>query len=104
MHIVITDQENENSVKEESFLANKYTVISRSGLNTTEIEIIEAMRGLANPKRILFLENRTGVSGIIARGLISRSGDLYPFHGLVLCRQNQEKLVKKQGFLCYRLL
>ena len=69
MLICITDRDNKTVVKEESFLANKYTVISRSGLNITEIQIIEAMRGLANPKRILFLENRTGVSGIIARGL-----------------------------------
>ena len=69
MLICITDQDNKTVVKEESFLANKYTVISRSGLNITEIQIIEAIRGLANPKRILFLENRTGVSGIIARGL-----------------------------------
>jgi len=67
--ICITDQENNTAVKEESFLDEKYTVISRSGLNITEIQIIEAIRGLANPKRILFLENRTGVSGIIARGL-----------------------------------
>ncbi|MBM2834378.1 MAG: hypothetical protein HW406_1539 [Candidatus Brocadiaceae bacterium] len=98
MHIVITDQENENLVKEEVFLGNQYTVISRSGLNITEIQIIEAIRGLANPKRILFLENRTGVSGIIARGLYPEA------EILVLCWQNQEKLVKKQGFLCYRLL
>ncbi len=69
MRIVITDQENGNLAKEESFLGNQYTVISRSGLNITEIQLIEAVRGLAHPKRVLFLENRTGVCGIIAKDL-----------------------------------
>lgn len=69
MFICITDQENNTAVKEESFLDKKYTVVSRSGLNITEIQIIEILKRLTSPKRILFLENRTGVSGIIARCL-----------------------------------
>jgi len=69
MHIVITDRENKNLVKEEVFLGNQYSVVSRSGLNVTEVQVVEVLKELANPKRILFLENRTGVSGIIARGL-----------------------------------
>ena len=69
MLICITDQDNKTVVKEESFLGNQYTVISRSGLNITEIQIVEILKELTSPKRILFLENRTGVSGIIARGL-----------------------------------
>jgi len=47
MRIVITDQENGNLAKEESFLGNQYTVISRSGLNITEIQLIEAVRGFS---------------------------------------------------------
>ena len=69
MHIVITDRENKNLVKEEVFLGNQYRVVSRSGLNVTEVQVVEVLKELANPKRILFLENRTGVSGVIARGL-----------------------------------
>jgi len=69
MHIVITNRENESLVKEEVFLGNQYSVVSRSGLNVTEVQVVEVLKELANPKRILFLENRTGVSGIIARGL-----------------------------------
>ena len=45
MLICITDQDNKTVVKEESFLANKYMVISRSGLNITEMQIIEAIKG-----------------------------------------------------------
>ena len=69
MLIYITDQDNENLVKEESFLDNRYKVISRSGLNVTEIQIIKILKDLTRPKKILFLENRTGVCGIIAKDL-----------------------------------
>lgn len=71
MIISITGQDDKTARKEESFLNNQYTVISRSGLNITEIQLIEILQKLERPRKILFLENRTGVSGIIAR-------DLYP--------------------------
>ncbi|MBI5679161.1 MAG: methyltransferase [Planctomycetes bacterium] len=69
MHIVITDRENESLVKEEVFLGNRYRVVSRSGLNVTEAQVVEVLKGLANPKRILFIENRTGVCGMVAKDL-----------------------------------
>jgi len=69
MFISITDTKNKPFIKEESFLQNRYRVISRSGLSVTEIQFFEVLKGLISPKRILFLENRTGVCGIIARSL-----------------------------------
>ncbi|NUO08328.1 MAG: methyltransferase [Candidatus Brocadia sp.] len=67
--ICITDRDNQTLIKEESFLSNQYKIISRSGLNVTEIQIIEILKELSIPARISFLENRTGVCGIIARHL-----------------------------------
>lgn len=71
MNICITDRDNKTLAKEESFLGDRYKVVSRSGLNVTEIQIIEILKELSIPERIFFLENRTGVCSIIAR-------DLYP--------------------------
>ncbi len=77
MLISITDQDDKTVRKEESFLNNQYTILSRSGLNITEIQLIEILQKLDRPKKILFLENRTGVSGIIAH-------DLYPMAGMII--------------------
>ncbi len=71
MLISIADQDDKTVLKEESFLDNRYTAISRSGLNITEIQLIEVLKDPDRPGKILLLENRTGVTGIIAR-------DLYP--------------------------
>lgn len=67
--ICIAELDNKTPVKEESFLNDQYRVISRSGLNVTEIQIIEILNKISVPERILFLENRTGVCSIIARYL-----------------------------------
>ncbi len=69
LSICIANHDQKNLVKEESFLGNHYKVISRSGLNVTEIQIIEILKELSAPERIFFLGNRTGVCGIIARYL-----------------------------------
>lgn len=69
MLIYITDQDTKTVLREESFFGNQYKVISRSGLNVTEIQVIEVLKELTNPNKILFLETRTGVCGIIAKGL-----------------------------------
>lgn len=67
--ITVTNREDKTGGKEESFLDNRFRIVSRSGLNITETQIIEALKGLSGPKRILFLENRTGVSGMVANCL-----------------------------------
>lgn len=69
LSICITDPDNKTQVEEESFLNDQYRVISRSGLNVTEIQVIEILKKISIPGRILFLENRTGVCSIIARSL-----------------------------------
>lgn len=69
MFITITDREEKTTGKEELFLDNQFRVASRSGLNVTEIQIIGVLKELSGPKRILFLENRTGVCGIVASAL-----------------------------------
>lgn len=69
MFITITDREEKTTGKEELFLDNQFRVASRSGLNVTEIQIIGVLKELSSPKRILFLENRTGVCGIVASAL-----------------------------------
>ncbi|MBF0197441.1 MAG: class I SAM-dependent methyltransferase [Planctomycetes bacterium] len=56
--------------KEEEFLQGQFNVISRSGLHPTEKQLIEHLGNLKKePNRILFLENRSAVSSIIARSL-----------------------------------
>lgn len=69
MLIRITDKAKPHLTKEETFLKNQYNVISRSGLNVTEKQLIEGLKEIGQPKKILFLENRTGVSGIIVNNL-----------------------------------
>ncbi|MBI5307678.1 MAG: hypothetical protein HZB37_04925, partial [Planctomycetes bacterium] len=70
MDICITE-ESIGRVRKELLFGGRYAVTSRSGLNVTETQIIEAFTGLARPDNILFLENRTGASGMIA-------GDMFP--------------------------
>ena len=53
----------------EKFLDFEYEVYSRSGLNETEKRLIKKLPGVKEPKRILILENRTGVIGMIASDL-----------------------------------
>jgi len=66
----------------EKFLDFKYEVYSRSGLNETEKRLIKKLQGVKVPKRILILENRTGVIGMIA-------SDLFPEAEIVI--QNIDK-------------
>lgn len=73
MQICITDQKGKASIKKELFFNGKYKVVSRSGLNVTEIQIIKILKDLAAPQRILFLENRTGVCGVIASNLYPKA-------------------------------
>ncbi len=70
MDICITE-ESIGRVRKESLFGGRYTVTSRSGLNVTETQIIETFKGLPRPENMLFLENRTGASGIIA-------GNMFP--------------------------
>ena len=60
MHIVITNRENESLVKEEVFLGNQYSVVSRSGLNVTEVQVVEVLKELANPKGFFFWKTGQG--------------------------------------------
>ena len=53
----------------EKYLDFEYEVYSRSGINETEKRLIKKLPGLKEPKKILILENRTGVIGMIANDL-----------------------------------
>jgi hypothetical protein len=53
----------------EKFLDFEYEVYSRSGINETEKRLIKKLPGLNEPKKILILENRTAVIGMIANDL-----------------------------------
>lgn len=65
MIIQITDPRDGESTSE-SFLENRYDVISRSGLSVTETRLIEALPRLSAPGHLLVLGNRTGALGMIA--------------------------------------
>ena len=67
MLIQITDEI--KRFKKESFINGKFVVFSRSGLNIAEKKFITLLPKIGNPKNILILENRTGVSAIIATNL-----------------------------------
>ncbi|MCF7912668.1 MAG: methyltransferase [Candidatus Cloacimonetes bacterium] len=66
----------------EKFLDFKYEVYSRSGINETEKRLIKKLPELNEPRKILILENRTGVIGMIA-------SDLFPEAEITL--QNVDK-------------
>ncbi len=55
--------------RSECYLENQFEVISRSGLNQSEKNIIDQLVFLKDPKRLLFAENRTGAAAMIAREL-----------------------------------
>jgi len=88
MIIRITDPLEYGASTSESFLDNRYDVISRSGLNLTETQLIRALPQLANPSHLLILGNRTGVLGMIASRVfpgvqvVVSSLDLYHHHAI----------------------
>ncbi len=69
MQIQITDLKKNRATKEESFLKNRFNVISRSGLNITEKKLIELLPLLWQPEKVLFVDNRTGASAMILNSL-----------------------------------
>ena len=103
MDICITE-ESIGRVRKESLFGGRHTVTSRSGLNVTETQIIETFKGLARPENILFLENRTGASGMIAGEHVPPGTDYHTLPGFILCQQNQEKSVAQRRFVRRRLL
>lgn len=66
MIIRITDPLDPFASISETFLENRYDVISRSGLHPTEAQLIKALPLLPAPASLLVLGNRTGVLGMIA--------------------------------------
>lgn len=88
MIIRITDPHEDSQPVSESFLENRYDVISRSGLHPTETRLIGALPLLRAPSSLLILGNRTGVLGMIASrvhpGLtvVCSSLDLYHHHAI----------------------
>ena len=65
MLIQITDLQQTGTTKKESFLNKRFQVQSRSGLNITEKKIIDQLSQVQQPEKVLFIDNRTGVSAII---------------------------------------
>jgi len=53
----------------EKFIDSRFEVYSRSGLNETEIRLINQLAKQTDPQNILILENRTGVLAMIAAKL-----------------------------------
>jgi len=84
MIIRITDPLDPTASISETFLENRYDVISRSGLHATESQLIKALPLLSNPSALLVLGNRTGVLGMIAsrvyEGLVVVSSSIDVFH------------------------
>ena len=66
MIIRITDPLEDRHTASQSFLENRYDVISRSGLSPTEAQLIQALPMLSSPEHVLVMGNRTGVLGMIA--------------------------------------
>jgi len=67
--IRITDRQKHDGATVESFLDARYQVVSHSGLNVAETQLIEALSLLREPRRLLVLGNRTGASAMIAGDL-----------------------------------
>lgn len=88
MIIRITDPGFSAETASESFLANRYDVLSRSGLAPTEAQLIRALPLLKSPKRLLVLGNRTGVLGMIASRVhegaqvVASTMDLFHHHAI----------------------
>ena len=84
MIIRITDPLDPTDSISETFLENRYDVISRSGLHPTETQLIKALPLLTAPASLLILGNRTGVLGMIASrvhpGLAVTASSLDIFH------------------------
>ncbi len=68
MIIRITDP-HEGSAISETFLDNRFSVVSRSGLSVTEIQLIRALPMLTRPANLLIAGNRNGALGMIATRL-----------------------------------
>lgn len=66
MIINITGLDEARDSVSESFLENRYDVISRSGLSITEMQLIGALPQIPVPGKMLILGNRSGVLGMIA--------------------------------------
>lgn len=71
MIIRITEREKHGAATVQSFVKGRYKVVSGPGLSAAEALLIEALPLLRGPKRLLFLEDRTGVAAIVA-------GDMHP--------------------------
>ena len=88
MIIRITDPMDSTASFSETFLENRYDVISRSGLHSTETQLIRALPLLASPETLLILGNRTGVLGMIASrvtpglAVTTSSMDVYHHHAI----------------------
>lgn len=88
MIIRITDPHDYGETRSETYLENRFDVISRSGLTLTESHLIKSLPLLKDPKRLLILGNRTGVIGMIASRLytspevIISSLDLFHHHAI----------------------
>lgn len=67
MQIFINKYHKDNVL--EKYLNKMFEVYSRSGLNEMEKRLINILPELKEPKKILILENRTSVLGIIAKAL-----------------------------------
>ena len=66
MLIRITDAPGMGSAVSESFLENRFDIVSRSGLHCTEAHLIGALNLLQHPTRLLVMGNRTGALGMVA--------------------------------------
>jgi 16S rRNA (guanine1207-N2)-methyltransferase len=62
----ISEEYGEVETSTETFLDNRCTVISRSGLSVTESHFVETIPFLCRTERLLILGNRTGVFGMMA--------------------------------------
>lgn len=69
MIIRITESREKGEATSESFLDNRFDVLSRSGLAPTEALLIRALPTLRAPGEILIIGNRTGACAMIASRL-----------------------------------
>lgn len=88
MIIRITDPPGYGTAVSESFLENRFDVVSRSGLHITETHLINALPTLSHPARMLILGNRTGTLGMIANrfhddlAVVVSSLDIFHHHAI----------------------
>lgn len=68
MDIRITDRQGRGARKQK-LLDGRHTVVSRSGLNPAELQLIDALGAMSAPEAMLILGNRTGVCAMVAKDL-----------------------------------